>query len=221
MVQDVGANRLQTLSPSCPVYHKSTAFSWIQRVPRVHIRLTGHPGYKSPSLPMSPYPTPFQQCNASHSSSDCLCSLPSPLHTPPSDVRLEGGGMHSRDQSGPSAMGVDHSTTTELGTLVNLDGRLMQSLRSSYMWFGEGDLELIGPHPIDAGGFADVWEGTMGARRVAVRVWRPHLGGEWRACKLSWVRYKPNDARFSPDESHSPRSVRLQGFFDAEGPSTG
>jgi len=85
--------------------------------------------------------------------------------------------VHSRDQPGLSAMGIDRSITTELGTPVNLDDRLRQSLPSSCMWFGEGDLELVGTHPIDAGGFADVWEGEMGGRRVAVKSYRCYLSG--------------------------------------------
>ena len=85
--------------------------------------------------------------------------------------------MHSRDQSGSSAMGVDHSITTDLGTLVNLDGRLRQPLPFGYVRFGEGDLEFVGPHPIDAGGFADVWMGEMGGRRVAVKSYRCYLSG--------------------------------------------
>ena len=176
-MRDLGANRIKTLNPSCPVYHKLTAFSWIQRVPRVHIDLAGFPGYDSPSPSMSTYPTTNQQCDALHSRSDGLPSLPSALHTPPSDIQPGGGGVHSRDQSGSSAMGIDHSSTTDLGTLVNLDGLLRQSLPSGCMLFGEEDLEFVGPHPIDAGGFADVWMGEMGGRRVAVKSYRCYLSG--------------------------------------------
>jgi len=166
------------------MYHNSTAFSWVQRVTRVHIHVAGFPGYDSLSLPMSPNPTPPQQCNASHSRSDSLSSLPPALHTPPSDVQLEWGGVHSRDQSGSSAMGIDHSITIDLGALVNLDDRLRQLLpESSYVWFGEGGLELVGTRPVDAGGFADVWVGKMGGRRVAVKSYRCSLSGN---CALTY-----------------------------------
>jgi len=85
--------------------------------------------------------------------------------------------VHSRDQSVSSAMGIDHPTTTELGTIDNLDGQLRLPLPPSCMLLGEGDLELVGAHPIDVGGFADVWVGKMGDRTVAVKSYRCYLSG--------------------------------------------
>jgi len=80
-----------------------------------------------------------------------------------------------RDQSEASALGADHPITADLGIFVNLAGRLRQSLPSSYLWLGEGDLKVVGTRPIDAGGFADIWVGEVRGRKVAVKSYRCYL----------------------------------------------
>ena len=125
---------------------------------------------------MSPHPLPTKQTNGHHNGLDRLSSPPSDLRTSPRDVQLERGdtlsqNIRSRDQSESPASW----TTTDLGTLSNLAGRPRQSPPSSYPWLGEEDLRIVGTHPIDSGGFADVWMGEVGGRKVAVKSYRCYL----------------------------------------------
>lgn len=69
-------------------------------------------------------------------------------------------------------MEIDLSLTIDLGALVNVAGRLRSSLPPSYRWLGQENLKIVGSRPIDAGGFADVWVGEMGGRKVAVKSYR-------------------------------------------------
>lgn len=41
-----------------------------------------------------------------------------------------------------------------------------------------GALEFVGDHPVDAGGFADVWVGAMGSRRVAIKSYRRYSSSD-------------------------------------------
>jgi hypothetical protein len=56
--------------------------------------------------------------------------------------------------------------------LVNMAGRLRPSLPDDCLWLNQKDLKIIGECPIDAGGFADVWVGEMGDRKVAIKSYR-------------------------------------------------
>ena len=56
--------------------------------------------------------------------------------------------------------------------LVGLVSRLRSLLPGSCGWLGQGGLEFVGEHPIDAGGAADVWAGKMGDRAVAIKAYR-------------------------------------------------
>ena len=47
-----------------------------------------------------------------------------------------------------------------------------------------GDLVKIGSHPIAFGGFADVWEGTLGGRKVCVKVLRVTLNEDQSLTKV-------------------------------------
>ena len=91
--------------------------------------------------------------NGSHSGSSCSSSLPS-----------------AQPESSP--LGIDRSPTTDLGTLVNLDGQLRSFLLPSCRRLGQEELNVAGTHAIDAGGFADVWMGKMGDQKVAVKSYR-------------------------------------------------
>lgn len=51
---------------------------------------------------------------------------------------------------------------------------LKKYLPSECGFLGQGDLKIIGPHPIDAGGFADVWVGEWNGTTVAVKSFRPY-----------------------------------------------
>jgi hypothetical protein len=41
------------------------------------------------------------------------------------------------------------------------------------------DVKVIGARPIDAGGFADVWAGEMGDRKVAVKSYRCYASANY------------------------------------------
>ena len=85
--------------------------------------------------------------------------------------------------SGPSPLEINHSLTTNLDTLINLAGRLRPFLLSSSRWFGQEDLKVVGTFPIGAGGFADVWDGKVGDRRVAVKSYRSYTSAD---CMLTY-----------------------------------
>jgi len=42
-------------------------------------------------------------------------------------------------------------------------------------WLGPGEVRIIGEHPIAAGGFANVWEGTHDGRKVVLKSYRCYL----------------------------------------------
>ena len=136
-----------------------------------------------PVLPMSTHPPSFRPGTGSNSKLSHSSSQPSALHVPPRNVQLEeddapSHGFHHRDHSPP---GIDRSLTTDLGTLINLAGQLQQSLPPNYRWLGQGDLRVVGIRPIDAGGFADVWVGEMGNRKVAVKSYRCYASADHTA----------------------------------------
>ena len=56
--------------------------------------------------------------------------------------------------------------------LVELVGHLRLLLPGGCEWLGQGALEVVGEHPVGAGGVADVWVGKMGGRKVAIKVYR-------------------------------------------------
>ena len=62
-----------------------------------------------------------------------------------------------------------------------------------------GDLAKLGDHPIFAGGFADVWEGTLGGRRVGVKVLRVSMN-EYDSIKK--VRARAQHIFFLSAEDH-------------------
>jgi len=122
-----------------------------------------------------------------------FCYLPSPsstIHTPPGDVQPNRGGApshipHIHDQPRLSPLVTDHSLTTDHDGSINLAGRLRSLLPPNYLWLGQGDLMVVGTRPIDAGGFADVWAGEMGDRKVAVKSYRRYTSADY--WKIYWV----------------------------------
>ena len=56
--------------------------------------------------------------------------------------------------------------------LVDLVRHLRSLLPSGCEWLEQGALEVVGEHPVDAGGVADVWVGKMGDRRIAIKAYR-------------------------------------------------
>ena len=78
-----------------------------------------------------------------------------------------------RDQPEPSPpVEIAHSLTTDLSTLVNLAGRVRPPPGSRYRWLVQKDVKIVGTHPVDAGGFADIWVGEIDDRKVAVKSYR-------------------------------------------------
>jgi hypothetical protein len=111
--------------------------------------------------------------------------MPSPssaLPSPPRGVSLEGSDVLSNcihPHNRPEASTIDGPSTTDIDTLVNIAGRLRPSLPSNCPWFGQEDLKVVGVHPIDAGGSADVWAGEMGDRKVAIKSYRCHASADY------------------------------------------
>lgn len=115
---------------------------------------------------------------------DCFSFTSSALRTPPGDVQLEKGDVlsypvHPCYQPELSPLETDHSLTTDPSTLVNLAGLSRPFLPPGYRWFEEGDLKVIGTRPIDAGGFANVWVGETGGRKVAIKSYRCYASAEY------------------------------------------
>jgi len=124
---------------------------------------------------------PFQPGTGSYSGISDLSSPPSALRAPPIDAQLEGDDVlwhtiHCHDQS---PLVVVHPLTTDLGTLVDLARRFQPFLPSGYRWLGQEDLKVVGTRPIDAGGFADVWIGEVGDRKVAVKSYRCYTSADY------------------------------------------
>lgn len=136
------------------------------------------PPSASSTLLMQTHPPSPQPGNGSHSRLCCSSLRPSAYHAVPSGgVQLEGGdalshSSHPRDQPELSPPEIDHSPTTDLSTLINLAGRLQPFLLPGYRWLGQEDLKIVGTRHIDSGGFADVWVGEMGDRKIAVKSYR-------------------------------------------------
>ena len=55
---------------------------------------------------------------------------------------------------------------------VDIVHHLQPLLPGSCEWLGRGALEVIGEHPVDAGGVADVWVARVGDRKVAIKAYR-------------------------------------------------
>lgn len=93
-------------------------------------------------------------------------------NVPSNNTRPSGQSTRSLPQ-------IDHSIATDLDALVNMAGRLQQSLTQGYRWLAQEDLKIVGSYPIDAGGFADVWVGEMGDRKVAVKSYRCYASADY------------------------------------------
>ena len=117
-----------------------------------------------------------------------MSSPPLALPTPPRSVPLEWNDVlsydiHSHYQSESSP--TDCSPTTDIGIFLDMAGRLRPSLPADCLWLGQEDAKVIGTHPIDAGGFADVWAGEMGDRKIAIKSYRCHASADY--AQIYWV----------------------------------
>ena len=64
-------------------------------------------------------------------------------------------------------------------TLISLADRLRPILPSNYRWLGQGDLNVVGTCPLDAGGFANVWIGELSDQKVAVKSYRCYSSADY------------------------------------------
>ena len=79
-----------------------------------------------------------------------------------------------------------HSLTADLGAPINMADRLRHSPVADCLWLGQEDLKVVGTHPIDAGGFADVWIGELDNRKVAIKSYRCSASADYsRICGAS------------------------------------
>jgi len=139
---------------------------------------------------MPTYPPPTGKGSSSRSRGGCLPSSSSTLHTPPGDVQLKRGVAlphipHIHDQPQSSPLVTDHSLTADHDGSINLAGRLRSLLPPNHLWLGQDDLMVVGTCPIDAGGFADVWAGEIGNRKVAVKSYRRYASADY--WQVYWV----------------------------------
>ena len=70
------------------------------------------------------------------------------------------------------------------GALSNLLLYLQESLPTGYERLERGAVEIVGQFPVSAGGTADVWEGRIGDRRVAIKAYRCYLSSD---CSLTYA----------------------------------
>jgi len=52
---------------------------------------------------------------------------------------------------------------------------LLSSSSPTCSSLGPGDIKIVGEHPVAAGGFADVWEGTYDGRKVVLKSYRCYV----------------------------------------------
>ena len=52
---------------------------------------------------------------------------------------------------------------------------LLPSLSPICDWLAEDDIQISGARPVSAGGFADIWRGTLDTRPVAIKSYRRYL----------------------------------------------
>lgn len=69
--------------------------------------------------------------------------------------------------------------------------RMAQEIRSplptTYGWLNPADVRITDEHPVGAGGFANIWEGVLSGRKVAVKSYR---------CYVSFDRARVISVRF-------------------------
>ena len=90
---------------------------------------------------------------------------PSTLPYPPESSILE-----ARASLGPNSNGASlpqHYT--------QITQTLQSSLPSACRWLSSDIIKLVGRHPVAAGGFADIWEGTYDGREVVLKSYRCYM----------------------------------------------
>ena len=101
---------------------------------------------------------------------------------------LEGAGIPSRITSVPDQLvspllRVDRPLPIDPDALrehlIDLMSHLPPLLPDSCKWLEQGDLEVLGERPVDAGGVADVWVGMMGNRKIAIKSYRYYSSSDY------------------------------------------
>ena len=90
---------------------------------------------------------------------------PQSPHHPPPPSQLEPRSPHT-----PGLDDVYHSRR-----YVQLAQGLPSSSPSTCRWLGPGELKIVSEHPIAAGGFSNVWEGTHDGRKVVLKSYRCYV----------------------------------------------
>ena len=89
-----------------------------------------------------------------------LAACPQPSASdPPSGIR-------NPSSPGDDLLFQDHSSLAQ---------KLRPSLSPVCDWLAKDDVQVTGGRPISAGGFADVWRGSLGTRQVAIKSYRRYL----------------------------------------------
>jgi hypothetical protein len=111
----------------------------------------------------------------------CFRLLFHPRGTSSRSVRLNWSGIScatdipDKSQTSPPEIDLSpmNNPNTPVEYIVGVVRNLKPSLPSGCGLLGQGDLKIAGSHPIDAGGFADVWVGEMNdGTTVAIKSYR-------------------------------------------------
>jgi len=119
-------------------------------------------------------------------------SLARPFASLPQALRLKSPyrGVDGFDQLESSQLEplLSADLDTRRGTLPDLLLHLQELLPAGCERLGRGAVQVIGQFPASAGGTADVWEGRIDDRRIAMKSYRRHLFSD---CLLtdavSWI----------------------------------
>ncbi|KAF9647760.1 kinase-like protein [Thelephora ganbajun] len=89
-----------------------------------------------------------------------------PLLTADGPNKLESSELDLPLPVDPEALREHH-----LDLVLHLQGLFSTSCK----WLEQGDIKIVGGFPVDAGGYANVWAGTMDDRKVAIKSYRCYL----------------------------------------------
>lgn len=94
-----------------------------------------------------------------------VCGKPSTLQCPnhPSSLSHLGG----RGSPAPCSDGAPLCQHC-----VQMAQELRSPLPTAYGWLNPADVRITSEHPVGAGGFANIWEGVLNGRKVAVKSYR-------------------------------------------------
>ena len=137
------------------------------------------------SQSIAPFPSKLSPFHPKNHFLRLLTSLRLIFH---SNTRLEEADIPSRTTSVPDQLvspllGVNRSLLIDPDALrehlIDLVSHLPPLRPDSYKWLEQGDLEVLGERPIDAGGVADVWVGMMGNRKIGIKSYRYYSSSDY------------------------------------------